>query len=898
MSDDPVTSPRSIRFLVNDGDGGESSAESVQIAITPVNDAPLANVGVETINYATGDAAITLAGAFEVSDADSPAFDGGVLVASISSGLQSGDVLGIRNVGSGAGQVSLSGTTIAVGGVTVATASGLGTSALTVTFNASANVEAVRAIARSVTYATSQTDAKLPSRTVSISLTDGDSPVVEAGVVMVTQSLTKKYAFQQNVDSGLGLYTTAADMELRQREPDGVFDSGLDPAAGMLVDWDGGTVNSQVLLRFGELFGDQAGQIPLGSHIVSARLVVKTDNPGDGGTFHRLLNPFDQNVSWNSTGDGIQTDGVEALAQFESQIGVAAGTSDTQAGKTAIGVTRDIQAWANGETNNGWVIQGFENRGDGWAFQSSENVDPTLRPRLEIDWLPASVNSTAFQNGANDYVGAFDTSLTQAMPDADNSTGGTVFVDDASIDTFNASQGILRFADILGAAADQIPAGSIIQAAVLDLTSVTSNSKGDGGSFHRLRQELPFESTWFGFDNGVQTDGVEAEIVANTFAGDRPAGLKAEAGFNTFDVTTDVQAWVNGEATNNGWAMIPYASGTDGWGFSASDEAIVQIRPRLRVYFTPPSITAPSIIVAPTSGLVTSEGGQSDGFSIVLATQPTSDVTIPLSSDDTTEGTVSVSSITFTPANWDTPQFVTITGVADAEADGDVAYNIVSGAATSSDVLYNGLDAADVAVINQDVAAIAAPRVESVVFGDGTNQRSMIKEITVQFDSKVTANATSFVLERRVGGAFVAIPASELTIAYSDVGDASRTIAKLTFSGSSVVGGSLSDGSYRLTLSGSSISNVSGQLDGNGDGMGGDDYVNGAAEADAFFRLFGDTNGNRVTTLAELGQLRISLNKRTPDAAYNALFDINSDGLVNLAELFQLRLRLNNRLNF
>ena len=57
------------------------------------------------------------------------------------------------------------------------------------------------------------------------------------------------------------------------------------------------------------------------------------------------------------------------------------------------------------------------------------------------------------------------------------------------------------------------------------------------------------------------------------------------------------------------------------------------------------------ITVTPTSGLVTTEAGGTASFSVVLDTQPTATVTIPVSSNDTTEGTVSVPSLTFTAAN-------------------------------------------------------------------------------------------------------------------------------------------------------------------------------------------------------------------------------------------------------
>ena len=98
--------------------------------------------------------------------------------------------------------------------------------------------------------------------------------------------------------------------------------------------------------------------------------------------------------------------------------------------------------------------------------------------------------------------------------------------------------------------------------------------------------------------------------------------------------------------------------------------------------------------------------GHTDGttatFNIVLNTQPTADVTIDISSDDTSEGTISPATVTFTTGNWDTAQTTTITGVDDSEADGDVAYNIVLDAAVSTDPNYNGIDPDDVAVVNED----------------------------------------------------------------------------------------------------------------------------------------------------------------------------------------------------
>jgi hypothetical protein len=98
----------------------------------------------------------------------------------------------------------------------------------------------------------------------------------------------------------------------------------------------------------------------------------------------------------------------------------------------------------------------------------------------------------------------------------------------------------------------------------------------------------------------------------------------------------------------------------------------------------------------------TSEAGGTATFTIRLNSQPEADVSITLSSSDLTEGIVAPASLTFTSANWSTPQTVTVTGVDDSLADGNVTYKIVTGAASSADSTYNGRAVADVTVVNDD----------------------------------------------------------------------------------------------------------------------------------------------------------------------------------------------------
>lgn len=119
---------------------------------------------------------------------------------------------------------------------------------------------------------------------------------------------------------------------------------------------------------------------------------------------------------------------------------------------------------------------------------------------------------------------------------------------------------------------------------------------------------------------------------------------------------------------------------------------------------------SPGILVTPVSGLETTEGGATSTFTVELLSYPMAVVTIQISSSDTGEGrvthdgvgpTTSVA-VSFHQTNWNVPQTITLTGFDDAVDDGDVAYTIVTAPATSSDPLYNGLNAADVAVLNRD----------------------------------------------------------------------------------------------------------------------------------------------------------------------------------------------------
>ncbi|HXJ63538.1 MAG TPA: calcium-binding protein, partial [Actinomycetota bacterium] len=144
------------------------------------------------------------------------------------------------------------------------------------------------------------------------------------------------------------------------------------------------------------------------------------------------------------------------------------------------------------------------------------------------------------------------------------------------------------------------------------------------------------------------------------------------------------------------------------------------------------------ITVSPVLGLGTTEAGGTASFDVVLDSQPTADVVIPIASSNPAEGVASVPSLTFTSADWNVPQTVTVTGVDDAVDDGDIAYSIVTDPASSTDPLYAGIDPADVAVTNadNDAAGIDVTPVAGLV----TTEAGGTASFTVVLKSQPTAD--------------------------------------------------------------------------------------------------------------------------------------------------------------
>jgi MYXO-CTERM domain-containing protein len=143
--------------------------------------------------------------------------------------------------------------------------------------------------------------------------------------------------------------------------------------------------------------------------------------------------------------------------------------------------------------------------------------------------------------------------------------------------------------------------------------------------------------------------------------------------------------------------------------------------------------TAPLFTITPPHGLVTSERGRTASFTVALGQAPTKNVTMPVASDNTAEGTVSTASLIFTPVNWSTPQTVTVTGLDDATPDGNVAYTVVLGPCASMDATFKNQSPAAVTAVNLDDDLIAVSPLSGLV-----SRPAGITQLTITFHAPVT----------------------------------------------------------------------------------------------------------------------------------------------------------------
>lgn len=166
---------------------------------------------------------------------------------------------------------------------------------------------------------------------------------------------------------------------------------------------------------------------------------------------------------------------------------------------------------------------------------------------------------------------------------------------------------------------------------------------------------------------------------------------------------------------------------------------------------TPTEVTVEGDVTVDASGNLSMAEGSSVTFKIVLDSEPTASVTMNLSSNDTTEGTVSPSSLTFTTDNWDKKKTVTVTGVQDNIIDGSQEFTVNVGKTSSEDPAFDDINPPNVTVTVtdsgfQEIFPMSVDTTADAALQDGdySNGERYVVEVAVDGDPRTLIYTFAF----------------------------------------------------------------------------------------------------------------------------------------------------------
>ena len=141
------------------------------------------------------------------------------------------------------------------------------------------------------------------------------------------------------------------------------------------------------------------------------------------------------------------------------------------------------------------------------------------------------------------------------------------------------------------------------------------------------------------------------------------------------------------------------------------------------------------------SASVTLDEGQSITRTFRLKSQPTSDVTLNISSNNSSRLSISKPSLIFTASNWNIDQSVTFTSIDNSIADGDVTVSATI-KSTSSDINYNNLSSGFTITVKDNDASGIITDTTSATITEGQSITRTFK-LKSQPKSNVTLNISS-----------------------------------------------------------------------------------------------------------------------------------------------------------
>ncbi|KIG16651.1 putative secreted protein [Enhygromyxa salina] len=362
---------------------------------------------------------------------------------------------------------------------------------------------------------------------------------------------------------------------------------------------DGEDINQQALLRFDEIIGDGPDQLDSATQVTAASLNLLPPkdiqwSDGEANAVYPMLVAWAENTAsygaaaWaGGATPSIDTDNLEAGQDpvsdsrlFTDGLGLI--PSGTQ---IAYNVVPIVQTWVDGANNYGFLLQSLGLAEGNALFMASSDYtpgDPAGAPVLRVASTRAFNLRTFRQGQLNEghvYQSARDTYISPGQGDLSE------FHQLRVIDYAGANQQTLvRFDDLIGAAAWQIPADAKVRFAALVLTADGDLWSGTGAVHraHRMQVDWDDSGTWDGTWGGVGVSVAGGDAAATPDdASDR---FLADASPGVFDVTSSVRKWIDGEP-NYGWVILQETMGDNRWYMGSSESPVEAVRPALYVQF-------------------------------------------------------------------------------------------------------------------------------------------------------------------------------------------------------------------------------------------------------------------------------------------------------------------------
>ena len=387
----------------------------------------------------------------------------------------------------------------------------------------------------------------------------------------------------------------------------GVDGISLDNPTSVGINGVAGSPDVQGLLRFDDIFGATAAQIPAGATVLSASLRLTTQSfttsasAESGGPWGvaGLRQAFDiPNTSYSSfVKNAADPIGLGGNIGPSYGTGTATrplagiGPTRVSVGNTTVDVTPLVRDWASGATPNyGFVVQaGVVGTTDGWIFRSGSHGTQSSHPVLSVTYTTNPTAVTHLQQGANGYAGT-----TMAYVQRDLTTDAQYISQDL-LDLNDATYGdrtaVMRFDNLTDA--KPTPSATLLSATLVVTTGTASDNARSPGEW--------------------SLDALGANFTADTpyadFGAAGPAGtqLSSVTGMISdsqarFDVTAYVQAVLAG-GDNFGWALRSSGT-TDGWMIHFTGSEDVSARPDLQLVWSTAASTP-----EPTAMTVLAVGG-------------------------------------------------------------------------------------------------------------------------------------------------------------------------------------------------------------------------------------------------------------------------------------------------